>query len=205
MEILVSDILYTPPFIHVFALSHSEIVKVPPEPHHMPPRIIVVGKPHAINMATTGRALMSVQAALMEMIRLQLGSSLPDTARRNAYQALGMARQLDIIIEQNHRLHSLVQSILPPAPTEEPHAYKRLVTRIKRTSTGVNEATSSTQWSTSPVTISHPPQNTQEQPLIIPVDSASSAEDSDTTQGKNVTPIKRRRPATSVPQPDIAS
>jgi hypothetical protein len=75
MEILVADIPYPPPFIHLFTLSHLDIVKVQPEPTHIPPHIIVIGKPHAVNMAVTGHALLSVQASLMEMIRLQLGST----------------------------------------------------------------------------------------------------------------------------------
>jgi hypothetical protein len=111
--------------------------------------------------------------------------------------------QLDIIIEQNHRLHALVQTLSPPTTPEEPPAYRRLVTHIKRSATEGTEATSSTHWSTSPIILSHPPLTTREQPLIIPDDLASSTENSD-TEGENVTSIKRRRPTTPVPRPDIA-
>jgi hypothetical protein len=108
MEVLIADIPYPPPFIHLFHLSHSDIVKVTPEPGHTPPRIIIVGKPRAINMAMTGRLLLSVQSSVMEMMRLQLGTLMPDTQRSNAYQILGLTWQLDIIMEQNHRLQSLI-------------------------------------------------------------------------------------------------
>jgi hypothetical protein len=77
MEVLINDIPYPPPFIHLFHLSHPDIVKVTPEPGHTPPRIIIIGKPHAINMAMTGRLLLSVQSSVMEMMRLQLGTLMP--------------------------------------------------------------------------------------------------------------------------------
>jgi hypothetical protein len=154
---------------------------VQPEPNHVPPRIIVIGKPHAINMA-----------------------SLPKTAGQSAYQVLGLSRQLDIIIEQNHRLHSLVQTIIPPTPpTTNNLTQGRLVTRIKRSSAGNNEAGSSTHWSTSPVIPQYPTHTTPEQPLIITDDVVSSTESSD-NEGENVTTIKQRRPTTPVPRPDVA-
>jgi hypothetical protein len=135
MEVLINDIPYPPPFIHLFHLSHPDIVKVTPEPGHTPPRIIIVGKPHAINMATMGRLLLSVQSSVMEMMRLQLGTLMPDTQRSNPI--LGLTRQLDIIMEQNHRLQSLILALTPPTSPDGPYAYGRLVTRIKRSSTGV--------------------------------------------------------------------
>jgi hypothetical protein len=183
MEILVADIPYPPPFIHLFTLTHPDIVKVQPEPNHLPPRIIITGKPHAVNMAITGHALLAVQTSLMEMMRLQLGSSLPEAGGQNVYQVLGLSRQLDIIIEQNQRLHTLVRTLTPSTPPANPHTHRRLVTRIKRSSTGSNEAIPSTHWSTSPVIPSHPPPTTQQQPLIIPDDIASSTETSDTEGG----------------------
>jgi hypothetical protein len=76
MEILLADIPYPPPFLHLFHLPHPEIIKVTSERHHVPPRIVVLGKPHALNMAMTGRHLLSVQSSIMEMIQLQLGPTL---------------------------------------------------------------------------------------------------------------------------------
>jgi hypothetical protein len=99
MEVLIA---YPPPFLHLFTLPHPDIIKVTPEPHHDPPRLIVIGKPYAINIAMTGRLLLSVQSSVMEMIRLQLGTTVPDSIRSNTFQILGLNRQLDIIIEQNH-------------------------------------------------------------------------------------------------------
>jgi hypothetical protein len=72
MEILVEDLPYPPPFIHLFTLTHPDIIRVQPEPNHIPPRIIVIGKPHAINMAVTARVLLAVQTAVMEMMRIQI-------------------------------------------------------------------------------------------------------------------------------------
>jgi hypothetical protein len=140
----------------------------------------------------------------MEMIRMQMGSSLPKTAGQSAYQVLGLSRQLDIIIEQNHRLHSLVQSLTPTTPPALKNLSQgRLVTRIKRSSAGNNEASSSTHWSTSPVIPQYSTHTTPDQPLIIPDDVVSSTESSD-NEGEDVTMIKRRRPTTPVPRPDIA-
>jgi hypothetical protein len=80
MEILVEDLPYPTPFVQLFTLTHPDIIRVQPEPNHIPPRIIVVGKPHAINMAMTARVLLAVQTAVMEMMRIQMGTALPKTA-----------------------------------------------------------------------------------------------------------------------------
>jgi hypothetical protein len=202
MEILVEDLPYPPPFIHLFTLTHPDIIRVQPEPNHTPPRIIVIGKPHAINMAVTARVLLAVLTAVMEMI-IQMGTALPKTAGQNTYQVVGLSRQLDIIIEQNHLLHSLVRKLTPSTlPATENLSRGRLLTRIKRSSAGNNEASSSTHWSTSPVTPHYTAHTTPDQPLIIPDDVVSSTENSD-TDGEDVTADKRRRLTAPVPHPDI--
>jgi hypothetical protein len=201
MEVLINDIPYPPPFIHLFHLSHPDIVKVTPEPEHTPPRIIVIGKPHAINMAMTGRFLLSVQSSVMEMMRLQLGTLMPDTQRSNALQILGLTRQLDIIMEQNHRLQSPILALTPPTTLDGPYAYRRLVTPIKCSSTGNPHTDSTVMWSTLPTEIPHTLQHVQEQPLIIPNDLVSPDEDSD-SDGANVTSFKRKHPASPAPRSD---
>jgi hypothetical protein len=202
MEVLIADIPYPPPVMHLFHLTHPDIIRVTPEPGHTPPRVIIVGKPHAINMAMTGRLLMTVQSSVTEMIRLQLGTRVPDAARSNAYQVLGLSRQLDIIIEQNHRMHSLIQTLSPPTSPDGPYAYRRLVTRIKRSSSNAPHSDSAVMWSTLPSTSSNILQDGQEQPLIIPNNLPSFDEDSDSDRDSSS--VKRRRPSTPVPRPDIA-
>jgi hypothetical protein len=199
MEILVEDLPYPPPFIHLFTLTHPDIIRVQPEPNHTPPRIIAVGKPHAINMAITARILLAVQTAVMEMMRIQMGTALPKTAGQNTYQVLGLSRQLDIVIEQNHQLYSLVRNLTPSTPSAtETLSRGRLVTRIKRSSAGTNEASSSTHWSTSPITPHYTTQTTPDQPL----DDVVSSTDNSDTEGEDVTTTKRRRSTAPVPHPD---
>jgi hypothetical protein len=199
MEVLIADIPYPPPAIRLFHLSHPDIVRVTPEPDHAPPRIIIVGKPHAVNMAMTGRLLLSVQSAVMEMIRLQMGTRFPDAERGTVFQILGLSRQLDIIVEQNHRLHSLMQTLSPPTSPDGPYAYRRLVTRIKRSSTPHTDST--VVWSTLPTTSAHTSHTTHDHPLILPNDIHSFDEDSDSDR-TSVTSLGRRRPSTPVPRPD---
>jgi hypothetical protein len=38
MELLVSDIPYPPPFLHLFSLPHPDITRVIPELRHDPPQ-----------------------------------------------------------------------------------------------------------------------------------------------------------------------
>jgi hypothetical protein len=149
-------------------------------------------------MAMTGRLLLSIQSLVMEMIRLQLGTTVPDSARSNTFHILGLNRQLDIIIEQNHRLHALVQSLTSTATP----AHKRLVTRIKRSLAGVDSPNTSVKWSVSPTLVSQVPHINTGEALIILTNIFSSSDDN-TTESEDVTPTKRRMLSTPSPRPDV--
>jgi hypothetical protein len=137
----------------------------------------------------------------MEMIRLQLGTAIPDSVRSNTFHILGLSRQLDIIIEQNHSLHALVQSLTPSSPSTETPEHKRLVTRIKRASTGIDSACTSVQWSVAPTLVTQVPHITTGEPLIIPTNVLSSDAEN-TTESEEVTPIKRRMLSTPSHHPE---
>jgi hypothetical protein len=188
MEVLIMDIPYPPPFLHLFTLPHPDIVKITPEPHHDPPRLVIIGKPYALNMAMTARLLLSIQSSVMEMIRLQLGTAIPDSVRSNTFHILGLSRQLDIVID--HRLHALVQSLTPSSPSTETPAHKRLVTRLKRASTNMDSANTPVQWSVTPPLVTQVPHIAPGEPFIIPTNVFSSDEDT-ATESEEVTSMKR--------------